>query len=322
MRKVSFLIAFLMLATSFAFVGCTDDEGDATAPTVVVTEQGDANEYLPGDVITYKVLVTSNNVDLATFTVNTNVAGADGTGIDLAATGEGIFEEDGTSITKNNTSITVYYDYVIPAQPEGTGIEITFAATDDDGSSASETATFDIAAGVVTIDLEAWSATLGGLNSNTGSFCVASDGTVYTISEAANAQAEVDLIYFNGSTNGPTLASPDNDDVFGTDQGQISSYGVHNWSTRNATRFAVVSADDFEAATNADLATIFEGTTPSDNMANGLDTGDVVIFMTGTSSEFPEKMGIIKIGAINTGDDTVAIEAKVEGSAPATLTLN
>jgi len=147
MKKFS--LFFAMIIASLGFFTSCDDTADpnATPVTVTVTNLTVDPTYATGDKIDYKIVVTQNDIDLKTFVATASMAGGTGTGIDMALTDPNgdIFDTDGTTIKKNQTLLTVYYSYVVPAAAaEGTGITLTFSATDKDGNTGNETAEFEV----------------------------------------------------------------------------------------------------------------------------------------------------------------------------------
>jgi len=318
MKKINFLLLIFVTLIATTFSSCELPSTGVESVIVTVTELTPNPEYVAGTIIKYKVTVSQNAIDLSTFVASANLAGASGTGVDMAQTDPNgqIFEDDGTTIQNNNTSINVYYQYVIPASAaQDQVITITFSATDKDGNTGNAQATFTVGSSSTGNPIISWNATLGGQeNNSTGSFCVSSNGTVYKVDEAVSNQAKVDFVYFYGATNQATLASPDNSTFFGTGSGQISSYGVHNWSHKNTTRFykTSLSASQFDGVTNDELI-VQQAASANANFVNQLTVGTVIAFVTGSNSNNANKMGLIKVQSLTTGSSgTITLSVKIQ----------
>ena len=77
MKKVNLLLGVLFAMTLGFMSSCNPDE--VVKPTIVVTETAGAS-YAQGSVVTYEIVVSSNEA-LKTFTVSPSVVGGDGTGV-------------------------------------------------------------------------------------------------------------------------------------------------------------------------------------------------------------------------------------------------
>ncbi|QNL21637.1 hypothetical protein HZR84_06700 [Hyphobacterium sp. CCMP332] len=108
-------------------------------------------------------------------------------------------------------------------------------------------------------------------NSNIGGFFLARQVQVSTLSEANASNGEaVEIFYYNGATNGPTLFSPvdpDTDGLFGG--------ALNNWFIRFNTKIQK-SAKDYSTITAQEI----DESLVSGTKANQLAVGDVVLIET------------------------------------------
>jgi len=115
----------------------------------------------------------------------------------------------------------------------------TFTVTDANGETAAISLNITTTAGAAinTFDQKI----LGSYYNNTyGSFFGSADGTVYKMVEAYNNQAKVDWCYYYGVSDGATIAAP-NDATAINDIFTNATYGLSQWTTRNATLFSLVT---------------------------------------------------------------------------------
>jgi len=133
------------------------------------------------------------------------------------------------------------YEYTVPSSlAYGTVITISVSATDVDQKVGKKTFVLTL------VDLSGLNnyetVTLGAQsNADLGSFYATSTNLVYKVNEAkTSGQTTIDFVYFYGSTYTASIASPANSTVFGTGAGQISVLKVHEWTTRNATKFKII----------------------------------------------------------------------------------
>jgi hypothetical protein len=152
---------------------------------------------------------------------------------------------------------------------------------------------------------------LGSYDANKGSSFASVDGTVYTWDDAKANSGKIDYLYYYGSTNGATLAAPNNstaEDVYP---------GLSNWEIRNATKFKTtdLSTEDFDGMSSKDDSQIVSAADGADQTAiNSLSEGDVIAFLTASTSEHPEKKGLVKVVTIEGtgGNSTMEIAVKVQ----------
>ncbi len=176
-------------------------------------------------------------------------------------------------------------------------------ATDKESQSATKdfTITLTAAGGAI----KSYAAKLMGAQTNTayGSFLDADAGVVYKVADAATNQADVDIIYFYGSSNQATLAAPN--DAGAADFGD---FGLASWTTKNATLFVEteITATAFAAmTTDADFVDAASGT----SKANKLSATDIVAFKTAAG-----KMELIHVSAISStdGDGYMTVDVKIQ----------
>jgi len=121
---------------------------------------------------------------------------------------------------------------------------------------------------------------LGAQAATAGSFFNASGndgGTIMTVSQAPNNQAQVDFAYYYGATNKATIVSPDHTWA-GTNEMTWGSVKMSTWTTKNATKFFKVTGADGNDPESWWNENIDKATT--DTHAPQLAAGNVFIFET------------------------------------------
>lgn len=298
MKNLKNFIVILTIAFTAAFVSsCTEDEPIIPNPTLAFVQglvDGDITVNA-GDTINTGVTATGET-EFEKFEIYVNYDGSVNNNLVLDTAISGTVYNQNFSFRTRTTAGTERWIFRL-TDKEGKFSEIDFTVT-----------TTNVMGG----NIDSYSARmLGSFQSAVGSFLSTGNGTVYTVSGADMNQGLIDLIYFYGTTNQATLAAPD-DNSFGTGAGQISSLGVHNWTTKNATRFkaTTVSTTDFDAISD-DLA-IIDAYDNNANMAeskvNMLSVDDVIAFVTSGG-----KKGLAKVTAITTGQaGEITIDVKVQ----------
>ncbi|GAB1418512.1 hypothetical protein MASR2M12_12770 [Bacteroidales bacterium] len=143
----------------------------------------------------------------------------------------------------------------------------------------------------------------GSYNDAIGSFYGTTNETVYTIAQAFQNQALVDIIFFKGATNANTLAAPDD-----ADANSINDYNLVNWTKKNKTRFILttMTAAEFDA-----IGTIYQFpefvAANATTKVNNLAAGNVVYFKTEAG-----KHGYAKIVDLYTKGNKAKIDFIVE----------
>ncbi len=294
MKNLNKLMAIFFIASVFSFVaGCEGDTDDPTVnPLKVEVEvKGDAPTYLPGESIVYTITVTSSEkIDRVEVTPNNN-------GTDAATTTIDFGNEKG-SLSKD-------YTYTIPAAAvAGTPISIKFVAYDKE---TQDQTTVNFTVTSEGSPIKTYSAVLMGAQAHAtkGSYLNAATGEVMNAATAAANDADVDIIYYYGSSNKSSLVAP-NDDAIDGDAGDEAQL-AKNLDPKNATKIAVstVTAEDFDAM---DTDATISGLTPSGSMAKQLAVGSVVAFETVDGLK-----GLIKVTAVTEGTDgTIEVIVKVQ----------
>ena len=104
---------------------------------------------------------------------------------------------------------------------------LTVTVTDEDGLSASQSATFSISSSGVTFDMLAPNLTVGAQNELAGSYIDVDGGLIYT-GGSSKPVAEIDAIFFADAAGQISLMSP-------THAASSSIGGVSAWATRQST---------------------------------------------------------------------------------------
>jgi len=292
MRKTMTRIVLIMLAGVMAvFSSCQEEETNVALPEISFAN-GEASVTLePGD-STHTISGTISAPGGLKFVQYFEVTDQGKTQLDLV--------EEFDDPEQHNFSYTV----------EGIGHDMTIQveATDQENQTVSKDYSIDFTPHVVNAYTDK---ILGSYDSNTGSSFASIDGTVYSFSEAGNNSEEVDLMYYYGQTNGATIAAPNDptaDDVYP---------GLTNWSTRNSTQFKTtdLTAEDFDGIAGTDDSQIVSAAEGADQTSiNSLAEGDVIGFITASTSAHPDKMGLIKVISIegSGGTSTITIAVKVQ----------
>ena len=135
---------------------------------------------------------------------------------------------------------------------------------------------------------------------NFGSFFASSTGMVMTKAEASSDHGSIDFALYLGAVNGSTFGAPSNADV----QAVFDIAGV--WTTFNNTMFEMtdMNVGDFDAIGDSYVFPEFTGT---EDDINDLEADDIFMFKT-----VDDKVGLVKVNAINGKGDVVNIDVKVQ----------
>lgn len=272
----------ILFAASAGFTGCEKDDTDNPFdnPTVEVKATYGANtdktiadgeiiELEEGSKITFKIRFSMGADKLKEVHLKSTIADKTFKILDSLELDKGIF----------NTG-EKYIDFTYPTNVGANTEVFTFTSTDTKDRSGSFTLTIkpkekQAEGGYITKAV-----TMLGAQNNAeyGSFYSVALGKVLTVTAATGQPGDVDFAYFYGSTNEATICAPSDAD------GQTISYGkvkMSSWSTKNATKFAVISgADGNNPATWWDNAmTTIDGAT-TESKANALAAGKVVAYKT------------------------------------------
>ncbi|MGE0090245.1 MAG: hypothetical protein AB7S50_12315 [Bacteroidales bacterium] len=294
MKTIKLFFIGLAVLSLGLFTSCEDDEV-TTGPTIkFVTGTGvttaDATVAAYSEV-KFSCLVEAGSSDLVSFDIKEdNVTIGDDYPIN---SDDDIFDK--ASFTANAT--------VVIAGP-GT-YTYTFIATDEAG--LTDIKTIVITAGT---NINTYTDKIIGANQNTtlGSSFASIDGTIYKAADAATNSAKIDFVYYYGATNLATLAAPNNADA------QTIFTAMSGWTTINATKFGAttITATAFDAIdSDTEIIAAADGLTDTD--AKELLVGDVIAFVTASTSANASKKGLIKVVAItpeNTGTITIAVKVQ------------
>lgn len=154
---------------------------------------------------------------------------------------------------------------------------------------------------------------LGAQQSGTGSSFASANGEIYNLVNAKINASLIDWLYYYGTTNLATLASPDDTDAAAifTDGGTLENPGPNaliTWGIRNSTLFKIIMDPvDWDAIQDdRDLIDLTQGAV--DPMARDLKPGYFISFITATG-----KKGLIRINSIYQEEDgTIDISVKVQ----------
>lgn len=271
------LLAIVMTIASFGFfTSCTEDT-DPIGPSIDWQNYDGADlEITVGDAVEISFMVSQGDKKLETVEATVTTSGTTETLINTADSSDSPSDGDVYTITRTFTNANTY--------------TITITVTDKDELTATETVNV-IVSEEATALTSLGSFDLGSYNNSTGSFFSVTNSKIYTVSTAADNQADVDLVYYYESTNEATIAAPDDSSL-----DDFTSLGVSSWTTQNATRFATTDLD-FDTATDQDIADL----SASASVITKLSVGDVIYYET-----VDDEVGLIEITAITSGADGTA----------------
>ncbi|QNL21639.1 hypothetical protein HZR84_06710 [Hyphobacterium sp. CCMP332] len=287
-KLMNYMLSMLAIAGVLFLSSCGDDEEDP-APKGAVVGLIATDSSVSGDVTltvgsSFGILVSASKGDRNMDTWS------------ILRDGIALSNFDGLDVPDNSAFTVPVSD--IPVPSTAGAYEYTFQITDNGGAtgSVSWVVTAEDAAAFTEID----NVQLGGQSSTAfGSFLKADDGTVLFLAQANSSNgADVDLFYYNGATNGPTLFSPTDPDA-----GSLFGGAVGSWSTQNDTKIEKSTTLDFDNATPNDVATV----SVSGTKANQLAADDVFVFETEAGIK-----GMGKVISLATGNDgSITVDLKV-----------
>jgi|GEM_PF-2012157 len=302
--------------SSILFTSCDTNEGDTITPDLklpIISYNPPAKavfDVAKGEVVNFRITAKANdksNKDLATLKFHVKYSAGK--------------PEWDTTWQPKATELKQFikdFAYTVPATlAYGTLITITISGTDVDAKIGKKVLVLTV---VNLTGLNHYeTVTLGAqANPDIGSFYASSTNLIYKVADAkANGQSTIDLIYIYNNTYTAAISGPD-DTLYGTQAKQISVLKVHEWTTRNATRFKSIpqlSLNEWEALTSANLqqkwavagvegrraAFLFDGT--------GGSQISHVLFKTSKN-----KVGIFKVKAITGYDDkgSITLNLKIQ----------
>jgi hypothetical protein len=298
MKKSILALIGVAVVTGSLFTGCKKDTEEDTPPSVVIQQPaGGAITVEPNEEVDVSVLASAANESrLKTFKVEFSQDGGP-----FTALGDTTF-----------ASSTTAYTFEAPLTSKSTPgtVAYRFTATDNNSLSTSATLTITVENGSSGGAIESYEAKmLGNQSSSTGSFLSTSTGTVYTQADAKANASSVDLLYFHGASNGPTIASPNDADAASVYSN--SSTGLQTWSTKNATQLyaSSMTAAQFEAITT-DTEIVAAATGAASTKISQLTVGKVFAFTTAAG-----KKGLVKVNSITGTNSTpgeISVDVKVQ----------
>ncbi|MBE0647686.1 MAG: hypothetical protein IH596_07880 [Bacteroidales bacterium] len=303
MKKLTYFSIACILIVASIFSGCKKDDTNPPDQKEFAFSLIAAAGYTSGDV----TLTTGEQ-----FKVGFNATAATGfTLSNLKVTR--IYNEKPDDIFDTTLNLTAlnYIFYGISLHEAGVENWI-FTITQSDGNTL--VSSFNITTETMVGPIFTYNQRILGAQINIiGSSFASSNGEIYNLANAKINAAMIDWLYYYGSTNLATIASPDDADaatVF-TDGGTVSTPGPNalvNWSVRNSTRFRIImDAIDWDAIQDdTELINLTQGAT--DPMAGDLKPGYFIAFVTVNG-----KKGLIRVNNIFQEEDgTVDISVKVQ----------
>lgn len=287
-------LAFFALVTA-----CKKEESTPPvleAPKIQVIS-ADIKDKLPGDFVQIVAVVTAD-ADLTRIDV-TRSSGSSSSSLAPFPRTQGF---------RTKTSDTLRINYTI-VEPENTTVRIIIKATDKDNRESTETISIIMGAPVAVYPAIA---VMGAQSATAGSFLQTDQGTrVYTISQAAQTSATVDMVYLWGANNGnATFAAPSSNltDVF------PATNRPSTWSVRNATTFKItnLTASEYASIQSDVLMKELAETGMTANFVDKLEVDKVFVFKLDTRRG--SKIGLAKVKEIrSTGPaGEIVLEMKIQ----------
>jgi hypothetical protein len=279
MRKLKL---FLLLVSFAGILGaCSKTDTPPGGSPIAVTLTPSTANANPGDSVVINCTITDQNT-LKDVVITETLPGGSPSQLQ--------------SYSLSGKSYQFSYTYHVPAVSAG-NIVVTFTVDD---ASNTQTATTTITVGATGKDYNSFSAVLLGsyADPNVGSFYGSSNNEVFNVTSANQNQGLVDMVFFYGASNQYTLAAPSDASFSNGSPGQITSLGIQNWTTRNATNFRTTTLTDFSSITKgADIATAYSAGSNTNSKANLLTAGQIIAFQTQAG-----KYGLCKIVDVTGGN--------------------
>jgi hypothetical protein len=295
MKKTMYLMAMLFMAGAMVFTSCTKDE-DPVEPidlTPGIVFMGGA-DYVSDDATmivgtAFKVGINASE----NATSKKNIASFKAVRIfdNISTT---VYEEDGIG------DPTYTWESTENANANVGQERWTFTVTDNDGLISELSFIITTGAGGSAV-LAYADLNMGSFDdSHYGSFMATVTANVLKKAEATAVQPLVDIVFYNGATNGVTFAAPSNSDAK-----DVYDLDAAGWTTFNNTMFMAsgLSSDDFTAIGDTYAFPSFTG--DADDM-NNLSIGDVIYFKTVT-----DKQGYIRINSSTRDGFEINIDMKI-----------
>ncbi len=292
MRKLTYLLGLGAMASLFFFNSCESD-GDAVAPSLNITS-GEAITANANSTIVIKWRADAGDAKLATFTIKEGNA----TIVDEN-------NRDWNSMDIPNSENETYIDSAI-VRVGNVDTEFTLIVTDKDDVFTTKMVVVTLDATPTGDPILEFTARLMGAQSNldVGSFLDAATGIVYLQDAAEANSADIDIVYYFGSTNAATLTAPDDGTVNGG-EGNLSL--CVDFDTKNATRFSATDLTPVEyGLIEDDLG--FGNIDPKATKITQLAVNDVIAFETADG-----KKGVLMVDELDEGSDgTITINVKIQ----------
>lgn len=293
MKKWFSYLTILLLVGSAFMVSCSKDEEGGDGPTLTLKQGANyvsENQTIAGD---EDILV--------------GVDGASGdaalTRFKFVAVVNNVPQDVVDSTFNNNT-----FDWEMQLSFSGAGeYVLQFELWDANGAKDTKeiTVTVEVAASPVNrydnIELGSW-------NDEIGSFYSTSENLIYTVGQSVGSittQGKIDFIFFKGTTNENSIASPDDASVQ-----TISTFRLSEWAAvnKNETRFntTTMTAAQFDAIGETYQFPAFDTSTQK-TIINNLTEGQVIMFKTEQG-----KLGLIKVFDLYTRGDRASIDVIVQ----------
>jgi len=281
MKKLGMMFALAGVITfGLSSCGGTDEEVVKPTPkfdfkTGAGYTSGNANVNA-GDSVLIGI-DASGSENLESVGVRTQVGTAQQTIFPLASTGDSIL----ASKTKD---IALEFKYKVGSLP--TTEKITVIVKMSNGTQTSKTINLTVTAAAKKVT-DAPGRQIGGqTNPNYGSYWSMKTNTAALQADANANPADIDWVYYYGSTNEATFAAPN--DATLNSSNVMNNPGLAAWATKNATKFKKASAGfDFDALDQSTelLAEIDKGA-PTLTAITKMQVGDIYIFITNGGKEY------------------------------------
>ncbi|MCD4696863.1 MAG: hypothetical protein K8S16_11555 [Bacteroidales bacterium] len=314
MKKLSYLLGLLAVA-GIIFTSCSKDEEEPLPPTITFlggVHPGTGWERVDGD-----ITLETGEPFVFGFTAKSN-SDKNLSRIKVTRNYENVSLNEVMDSTVSISTYTVDIETI--AYPNTPGSEV-FTITVYDKNSLSTSASFTITTvagdpGIV----EYTDISLGSYTSATNSSFASITGETFNLTDAEDpaVQSKIDWVYFHGATNGHTLMSPENTDLYAV-YPQIES-----WTNKNTTLFGKTTSIDENAYNAVTDKNILILTIQNDGVAlvddffsellsnpGGFEVGDILAFETHDGNR-----GLILVTEVNpgtpNGNSTIKYDLKVE----------
>jgi len=291
MKKTIYLMAMLFMAGTLVFTSCSKDD----TPVVPVDLTPNAN-FLGGAAYTdADVNLTVGTAFKVGVTATENATS--GKNLELFVVTRTYNNVSLTVVDSSFSSSTFNWESDFTANPLVGQERWTFTVTDKDGKATELSFIITTEAGGSQV-LSYSDLNMGSYDdSHYGSFMATVTANILKKPDASAVQGLIDIVFFNGSSNGMTFGAPSNATV-------IDVYDL-DWTTMNETKFmaAGITSDDFDAIGDTYAFPAFTGNA---DILNQLSVGDVVYFETVT-----EALGYLRINSSTKDGFEINIDMKI-----------